>query len=153
MKIRKAIPILLVLMMVPALAATFNGNAAAGPKVVTPVMVNMIVPASLMIPAAPMVIYKVPPALSFTFTSFALSNNSIVGGNDLSNITIQIRKTVAGVATVIPIITTGLVANTSFSLTLGMTLAAGEQIEVVNGSAGVGLLGGPVNFLLIGSTF
>jgi hypothetical protein len=154
MKTKRVLPIILVLIMVTALVATFDGRATAALKVVTPVMVNMSVLPSLVVPAAPMAIYTVPAGLSFTFTSFALTNNAVFGGGaDLTNITVQIRKTVAGVATVTPIITTGLVANTSFSLTLGMTLGAGDIIEVVNGSGGVGLFGGPVNILIVGSTF
>jgi len=34
-----------------------------------------------------------------------------------------------------------------------MTLVTGDKIEIVNASGGVGFFGGPVNALIIGSTF
>jgi hypothetical protein len=149
---KNAAIIILLLVMVPALALFYSGNAAAQTKPPVPVIVNMMVPQSLLIPPAATVVYTVPAGKSFTFESVALFNTTAPGAVpvDLNNITLQITTTVAGVRTVTPIFTTVLRADAAFSIYLGIPMVAGDTVEVVNGS---GALGGPFSILATGRIF
>jgi hypothetical protein len=149
---KKLLLILLLLVMVPALLVTYDRSASAQVLPSVPVIMNMTILPSLLLPPAATVVYTVPAGKSFDFSTVAFFNNTAPGGIpiDLNNVTLQIVKTVAGVRAVTPIFTTVIRADAMFSLFLGLTMAAGDTVEVVNGS---GVAGGPVGVLVIGKTY
>jgi hypothetical protein len=158
-KTKKILLILLFLLMMPAFFWTINGYSTVNAQAATtPVWIFKTVAMSLVLPAPPALIYTVPAAKSFALTNLVLMNNApqgaIGGQGDLTNITVQVTKAGVGVPVVLPIVTLGLVANTSFSQNLqNIVLSAGDKLEVINGSNTIGNPGGPVNILITGQEF